>query len=342
MLGIKKDKLGSNQVKSVAIIGCGLIAGGYDNIQVDGLIRTHALAYQLNSRTQLVAVMDMDAERARQFAERWQAANWYQDAAKMLAEVKPELVSICTPDKYHVSFLEICLNSEFVQGVWCEKPLTTDVGGAQRLIKAFEKSGKTLLVNYPRGYAPVIKSYKNRLLSGEFGSVQKVVVYYTKGIMHNGSHALDLLVDWFGSPNSSQVFQGNIDFTTEDPTVDALLDLQGTPVYMMGLDEACYSQFEIDIFCSAARLSFTHNGRNVVLRKLQPASGPGGNYYLSEKYTEEDTGSSYAISSVLDALLGSVDGERPLYKGEHIINVMETCKKLACEGRALLEGNADG
>lgn len=325
-----------------AIIGCGLIAGGYDEPIEEGLVRTHALAYQLNRRTQLVSVMDADAEKAACFAKQWQIGHWFQDAAEMLVKMKPELISICTPDQYHIEFLDLCLQSDFVKAVWCEKPLTTDLAEARRIVEEFENRGKTLLVNYPRGYAPVIRSYKERLLSGELGSVQKVVVYYTKGIRHNGSHALDLLVDWFGYPTFSKVFQANVDFTPDDPTVDALIDLQGTPVYMMGLDEVFYSQFEIDVFCTAARVSFTHNGSKVILQKLQSDSGPGGNHYLSEERSEEDTGSGCAMSSVLEALLGSVDGEGSLPKGEHIVKVMETCKKLACEGRALLEGNIDG
>ncbi len=335
-----KEKL-SEEYRS-SIIGCGLIAGGYDDNRLEGAVRTHALAYQLNSKTQLVSVVDVDTEKARIFAERWNAESWYENVTDMLRDERPDLVSICTPDNYHVDLLEHCLDAESVRGVWCEKPLATNTKDAGRLVSEFQKSGKTLLVNYPRGYASIMQSYKERLLSGEFGTVQKIIVYYTKGVIHNGSHALDLLMGWFGAPDSNQVIRGHIDYSTDDPTVDALIMFNDIPVYLMGLDEACYSQFEIDVFCSDARLSLVQNGTKAVLRKLRSDSGPGGNNYLSEKFIEEDTGADYAMSNVLDELLKSIEGDCVLSNGSHVLDVLYVCEMLARKGCALLEVNAGG
>lgn len=320
-----------------AIIGCGLIAGGYDDTPEDGLVRTHALAYQQNKDTSLVALVDQDTEKMRRFAERWDAGAQYDNMEKMLAEQRPSIVSICTPDDRHADALEACLHSDSVQGVWCEKPLTTNLGQARTLIKAYEASSKTLLVNYPRPYAPKLVALKAQLQAGDFGAVQKVVASYTKGIMHNGSHALDLLIDWFGAPISSQVFGAMIDFTEDDPTVDALVNLQGAPVYMMGLSEACYSQFEIDIYCAAARVTLTHHGRYIQVRRLQPDAGPGGNRYLDEDVSIEETETGRAMGGVLDALIASLDAASPLQQGDHILCVMDACDQLAKSGRKLLQ-----
>lgn len=338
-----QDGGGSYNLRDVyrsVIIGCGLIAGGYDDRRVEGAVRTHALAYQLNRRTRLVAVADASADVAQAFAMHWNVDSWFADIDEMLRVVQPDLVSVCTPDQTHVRILERCLDAGSVKGVWCEKPLTTNTADARRLVNEFRKRDKVLLVNYPRGYAPVICRYKERLLLGDFGSVQKVVVYYTKGIMHNGSHALDLLIDWFGVPDEAQVIHGHIDYTIDDPTVDAFLLFGDVPVYMMGLDEACYSQFEIDVFCTDARLSLVQNGTKVVLRELQQGCGPGGNRYLSEQFSEEDTGANHAIADALDSLVKSIDGDGGLSQDTHVLNVMDVCEGLARKGRVLLEENS--
>ena len=321
----------------VAIIGCGLIAGGYDDDPIDSMVRTHALAYQKNVHTSLFAVVDQDIETARRFADKWGARYCYQSVAEMLEEQKPSIASICTPDAHHAEALEACLKSGSVQGVWCEKPVTTNFDQARTFIKEYQSANKTLLVNYPRPYAPKLASLKTQVLAGDYGSVQKVVAYYTKGIMHNGSHALDLLIGWFGAPISVQVLRAMVDFADRDPTVDALVNLQGVPVYLMGLDEACYSQFEIDIFCSTARVSLTHNGRYIQMQRLHPESGPGGNNYLDENILKVDSGTSHAMSRALETLIASLDAPKSLMQGDHDLCVMEVCEQLANAGRLLLQ-----
>lgn len=320
-----------------AIIGCGLIAGGYDNDPVEGAVRTHARAYQANENTDLVAIVDPDAETMAAFAKRWSVADCYDDLQTMLAQAGPDVVSICSPDDLHAQALEACLHSPTVRGVWCEKPLTTDVTQAKALIEAYTALGKSLVVNYPRPYAEKFVALKKQLLSGDFGPVQKVVAYYSKGIMHNGSHALDLLMDWFGAPVSSRVFRGIVDFTDADPTVDALVLLQDVPVYLMGLDERCYSQFEIDIFCAAARVSITHHGRYIQVRRLLPDSGLGGHSYLDDVAGIEEIDASNAMVGVLQTLIASLGKANPTRRGDHIMCVMELCDKLAGSGRSLLQ-----
>jgi len=329
---------GSRNLK-VVIVGCGMIAGGYDELVSAGLIRTHALAYQLNQQADLVAVTDINEASAREFASRWSVDSWYQDAWRMLEEQEPDLVSICTPDHQHAQMLQLCLQTESVKGVWCEKPLTTDLDLTKQLVAQFSAAGKSLIVNYPRSYTPSMKRLKSQLLGGELGAIQKVVVYYTKGILHNGSHALDLLVNWWGEPSVIKVLRSFIDFTEEDPTVDALLDFQGVPVYLMGLNDSCYSQFEIDIFGSLARASITHGGRRLVMRNVDPKVGPAGNKYLSEIADEVETESGRAVALVLDELVHAVQSDTLLRQADHIVRVMGICDELAQMGRTMGGGN---
>jgi predicted dehydrogenase len=326
-----------NAKLKAAIVGCGMIAGGYDEVESAGLVRTHALSYRLNQHTELVAVADVDADKAQKFASRWTVDSWYQDASSLLEEQTPDLVSICTPDHNHAQILNLCLNSESVQGVWCEKPLTTDLDLVKRLVSEFSEAGKSLIVNYPRSHLPSMKQLKVQLVTGQLGVIQKVVVYYTKGILHNGSHAIDLLVNWWGKPSKIRVLSSFVDFTEEDPTIDALLEFKTVPVYLMGLNDSCYSQFEIDVFGSSGRASITHGGRLLVMRSIDPVIGPGGNKYLSEVADETETESGRAVAMVLDALVQAIKSGALLNQGDQIVDVMEICDELARQGRVLGE-----
>ncbi len=334
---IDPDMSEDRTLKSV-IVGCGMIAGGYDSVETEGVVRTHALAYRLHQGTELVAVADVDEEKARNFAARWEVNSCYQDVKLMLQQEGPELVSICTPDQNHVEMLKLCLNCDSVLGVWCEKPVSGDPELVRKLLSQFSEARKTLIVNYPRSYLPSMKKLKSQIVSGQLGTIQKVVVYYSKGIVHNGSHAIDLLVNWWGPPSGLRVLRSFVDFTVDDPTVDALLEFEAVPVYLVGLDDSCYSQFEIEIFGSTDRVSITQAGKRIVRRGLDPVVGPGGNRYLSESLLDTETEWKRALALVLDELVTAIRGCDVSIQGDQIVDVTEICSELAQQGNSLESG----
>lgn len=74
----------------VAIIGTG------------GIANAHARGYAANTDgAEVVAVCDVEEERARQFAERYSFGTPYSDVATLLREERPDAVSICTPNFLH-------------------------------------------------------------------------------------------------------------------------------------------------------------------------------------------------------------------------------------------------
>lgn len=249
-----------NQKLRAVIIGCGRVAGGYDEEAGPGIVNTHAKAYQLQPATELVAAADLDVQKARRFVARWGISAVYSDVAKMLSDEKPDIVSICTPDNTHSRMLEMCLDSRSIKAVWCEKPLADDVDKAEAIVRAYTHRGVVLAVNYTRRWDKELERIKIAIQQKELGTIQKVVVYYTKGICHNGSHAVDLFLDWFGQVTEMQVLGSHVDFVPDDPTVDARLLFGDIPVYLLGVDEKEYTLFEIHILGTLGRVNVKRGG----------------------------------------------------------------------------------
>jgi len=114
----------------VAIIGTGNIA------------RAHARAYQANAEVaDVVAVADVDLERAQAFAQQHGFGDAYADAGQMLAAVKPDAVSICTPNYLHAPLSILALEAGV--SVLCEKPMSTNLADAERMKATAERTGKT-------------------------------------------------------------------------------------------------------------------------------------------------------------------------------------------------------
>lgn len=323
----------SHQTLRTAIIGCGRIAGGYDEDSASAAIRTHAKAYSLHRKTRLVAVADEDLTRAQRFSRRWGGPDPCRDPEEMLLVHMPDIVSICTPDATHLAMLELCLRSPSVKGVWCEKPLHTDALEAEEMVKAFRLKGVPLAVSYQRRWDPQMDRVKRAIHAGELGPIQKTVVYYTKGIMHNGSHAVDLLLDWLGPAGDLRVLSSHIDFSPADPTVDALLRFGDVPTYLVGLDEDSYSIFELQVFGSCARVDIRDFGRRTEWswRSTPPGSTQ---HELQPPERRYRTATPRNMLRVLDNLVRAVMHGDPLRStGDTALATLRVCETLATMAR---------
>jgi len=318
-----------------AIIGCGQIAGGYGDGKGGEEVRTHAKAYWLQSETELIAVADQNIQRAHEFSRCWGSPMVYTDVTQMLGVESPDIVSICTPDDTHAALLEACLDSPSIRAVWCEKPLATDVSKAEALVSTYtQRGGVVLAVNYQRRWDAQMQRIKSALQRHELGTIQKVVVYYTKGICHNGSHAVDLLLDWFGSPAKMEVLGSHVDFVADDPTVDARLMFGDVPVYLIGADEREYSIFEIDILGTLGRVKVKSFGRDIewFRRQLNPCLAGYGE--LSSQGIRYKTDLPRAMAYALQEIVQAVFTEQPVRSnGESALMTLRVCHQLAVQAR---------
>lgn len=324
-----------------AIIGCGQIAGGYDEYAEDDQVRTHAKAYQQQPATELAAVVDQDHRRAKEFSTHWGVPEAYANTTEMLSTVEPDIVSICTPDNTHAEMLELCLECPSIKAVWCEKPLMTEVKDAGVIVSGYTQRGVVLAVNYWLRWDAEIQHIKSSLEKGELGKIQKVVVYYTKGICHNGSHALDLLIDWFGEPNEKQVLGSHVDFTADDPTVDAHLLMNNVSVYLIGADGREYSIFEIDILGTLGRINVKVSGRETKWFRRQPDQVYKGYQVLglsSQSNPSFKLDPSSAMAGALQEIIGAISTGKPVRSnGRTALATLKVCCELAGHAKKAYE-----
>lgn len=223
-----------------AIIGCGKI--GIINNE-DPLIKgiySHAGAYYACKKTELVAVCDIDREKAYNAAQRWNC-KFYTDLLILLQEQKPEIISICTPDITHASILEAILNNGYPKAILIEKPLALDPIKGEHLVHLAIQKNIMVAVNYSRRFCENHQKIYNIIHSGQLGTIQKVSGYYTKGIYHNGSHWLDLAVWLISNVTTVQGYPSQTEICGDDPTIDASLKFKNGAIgFLQGLDNALF------------------------------------------------------------------------------------------------------
>ncbi len=114
-------------------IGVGIIGAGDFAVM-------HAGGYQaLGERVRLAAVADIDKDRARALAQRFDIPAVYDDYQHLLADPDVQAVSICTPHFLHVQ--QSLEGLEAGKHVLSEKPVAPNLGSLDRIAAAQQASG---------------------------------------------------------------------------------------------------------------------------------------------------------------------------------------------------------
>ena len=126
-----------NSKPTIAAIGIGGSRGRYN--------QGRAISRNAAKLGQMIAVCDVDQLHNDEFnAEFDGKLNMYQDYRKLFEKEKPDVVTIGTPDHWHVP---IALHAmEHGADVYCEKPLTLTIAEGELIKKAVKDSGRVFQV----------------------------------------------------------------------------------------------------------------------------------------------------------------------------------------------------
>jgi predicted dehydrogenase len=300
-----------------AVIGCGWIGTGVaDDPKADG-IQAHAAAYAACADTALAGVCDVDAARAAQAAHRWGLARGFSDVAALLASVRPQIVSVCTPDATHAAVLGEVLASPDVRAVVAEKPLALDLVQARSLVELARRRGITLVVNYTRRFSPSHGQAQRRIAAGEIGEVVAVTGMYTKGLLHNATHWFDLARWLVGEIVRVQAWPGPADPASSDPTCHVRMTFQqGQTGFLLGLDERRFAVFEMDCIGTTGRLRITDSGMRLTWSAVADSPHYSGYRILGPGAESAGGFRDAALRLIEDAVAAQRAGTRPLCSGE--------------------------
>lgn len=140
----------------IGIVGAGAIG------------KKHAEAIYKNSKCELVAVVDLDIDKAEEIAKIHKAKG-YTDYKKMADEVEMDVVILNLPHFLHcdatIFFLEKGIN------VLVEKPMANTTEECDKMIAASKKSGAKLAVGHVQKYYSAVREVKKIIDSGKYGKL---------------------------------------------------------------------------------------------------------------------------------------------------------------------------
>ncbi|HKZ86298.1 MAG TPA: Gfo/Idh/MocA family oxidoreductase [Anaerolineae bacterium] len=118
-------------------------------------------------RARLVAVADVDRERAHLTAKRLDIPHWYDNPGDLLARSDIQAVYIATPSHTHPELVEAAARSG--KDIFCEKPLALTLAETDRAIAAVAHGGVRLQLGFMRRTQPDYLRVKSAIQSGALG-----------------------------------------------------------------------------------------------------------------------------------------------------------------------------
>jgi UDP-N-acetylglucosamine 3-dehydrogenase len=141
----------------VAVVGCGAIG-----------VRRHIPEYAANPQVELVAFSDQSLSRAQEMADQYGGAA-FDDFERMLAEIKPDAVSVCTPNFLHAAVAIAAARAG--AHVLVEKPMAVSAEEGEAMIEAARSNNVKLMVAHNQRFMPPHVKAKEILKSGKLGRV---------------------------------------------------------------------------------------------------------------------------------------------------------------------------
>ncbi len=174
-----------NQQKQlkVCVIGAGAIAQG-----------SHIPGYAANPQCELTAIADVDPKCLEQVRAKWQFAREYSDYKEMIVKEKPDVVSVCTPNKLHAEMAIFALDHG--ADLVLEKPIALTLEEGIQIKEAGERNRKRIFVCFSHRFNDMIVAAAQAMKEEAIGEPYMFRVRFA----HSGPWPGWAKTDWFYNP----------------------------------------------------------------------------------------------------------------------------------------------
>lgn len=246
---------------SVLLIGLGRIGMLYDvDLDEADYVYSHARAFSQHPGFTILAVVETSPALRKKFSLSYDA-DVFEDLTKVPESFSPDVVVVATPTITHFAIIEEVLKRHRPKAILCEKPLAYSSSQAEAVVQKCSEKRVQLFVNYIRRADPGIMKIKTLLSLGEILFPIKAIVWYSKGLFHNGSHFVDLLTFWFGPVVSSKVILPGRESVNGDAEPDFLLQFEAGSAIFCAANEDNFSHYTIEFVAKNGRLRYEQDGK---------------------------------------------------------------------------------
>lgn len=345
----------------IGVIGTGAIA------------QAHLAAYAGNPDAELVAVSDLNLDRATSAAEKYGAERAYGDPNELLADPEVDAVSICTWNDSHARWAIAALKAG--KHVLVEKPMARTHAEAVEMEQAVAESGRVLQVGFVRRHSPNAQLLKSFIDNGDLGEIYYATASVIRRVGNPGGwfadksisgggplidigvHVIDLSWYLMGSPKAVAVSAnayhhlGNRAHITTlprwqvsdyDPEANSIEDMVNAMVrFENGASMLVQASYSLHATKDSIGVSvFGDKGGADLEPALEIATEKYGSVInlvpqISSLTFEGDAAFTNEIKNFTDAVLGKADSVAPVSHGAEITKILEGIYASADAGKEI-------
>lgn len=206
-----------------AVIGAGLWGGA------------HARIYQSRPDTTLAGICDINIDKAKMEAAKYDGVKAFSDHRQMLKELDIDIVSIVTPDFLHADIAVDCANAK--KHMLIEKPLATTRPDVFKITEAVLRNNVRVMVDFHNRWSPPFAETKRAIDDGELGEAYSayfrlndakwvatdMLSWASKSsiIWFLGSHSMDTL-RWMFDDEPERIYAVSREGVLKDKGVDTV------------------------------------------------------------------------------------------------------------------------
>ena len=207
-----------------------------------GIAVGHAMRLHDSGMAEVVALSDpseASVARMKEMRPELAGAATYADYREMLEKADLDGVQIHSPHCYHAQQIVDALDAG--RHVLCEKPMTSTVEDARRVIAKRDETGKILVISYQRHYEGTYRYIREMVQGGKLGKLQMVALILsqewlnaTRGkwrqnmalscggqLNDSGSHLVDMML-WTTDLQPERVF-ADINYFGAEVDIDSAI-----------------------------------------------------------------------------------------------------------------------
>ena len=248
----------------------GVVGAGYMGV-------LHASHYDANENCELVGIVDVVHERARELAEKYNCA-WYADSRELAEHV--DAVSITVPSTAHCAVAEIFLNRKI--DVLIEKPLASTLPEAERIVELTRQNGVTCMVGHQERFNSAIMKASGMIEEPKFVEAHRQGVFGGRGgdvdvINDLMIHDIDLVLAFVKAPVTNVSALGASVVTSHVDIANARLEFSnGTIANVTASRVATERQRMFQVYTSHEYVELDLLHQTMVVRTTRQDSENGG------------------------------------------------------------------
>lgn len=160
-----------------------------------GIGRSHIRGYQSHPNVEVAAIADLDETKLKATGDEFKIPGRYRDAQEMFAKEKLNIVSVCTPNKFHKPLTLAALAAGC--HVLCEKPMAMNTAEAREMLDAAKRAQKRLMINFSFRFNAPSRALKAQVDVGTLGDI-----YFARTIWLRRQY-MPRMGGWFGQKELS-------------------------------------------------------------------------------------------------------------------------------------------